>query len=576
MNRNTVRIASAVIAALACAAIAPVRGGAAYAATSRAVSNQPPSQAVVARKLAIDVTRARTPTARYNAVLAVMRTLHVGVVTGKGKALVPAGRPHNVYLYDFEVRVIAAAHGRGQTMTAEDIAGRLSAAGITPGGHPLTAARLARTLTAATRAAMARPRAQPSVVPLLARELGRRHRPAYDLATAASDKLQFDALQTFLIEADVAVAASRRGGATPGAAAAAKGLAGDEATSCFGTDVVKEFSPLGQMLIDLVPRASELLKKATVAGDMVHGEILAFAVAVTNVTPATQSTHYGPAGFHDGYPNAGQPLDLRVRVVMRDNYGDFVIGCGPLIGFKIPKKGPLPGIAVIWQDGPPIYPPPPVTTTDTRLSNFGTTTYPTGPRTDANGEALLHFVPNDEKVPGFGRVHHAASVTSVIALYQSAFGVVPGSVAQFLTPKSVTFNWDVSFHMPRGFKFAPMIKDNDGVQFDKPSGGISADMHVCGDNPFAPWTGTYTYVSEGDPLPFDAAWAFVPGAATSPITTYNGAAVPGLKGQLNLTPPFSVNFITRNFYGDGTSASSLPLEEDEADCLDNTPAGSSP
>jgi hypothetical protein len=459
-------------------------------------------------------------------------------------------------------------------MTAGDVAGRLAAAGVAPGGQPLTAAKLIQTLTAATRAAMARPRAQSSVVPLLARELGLRHRPAYDLVRGGSDTLQFDALQTFLIYADVAVAASRRGGATP--SAAATGLAGDEATDCFGTDVVKEFSPLGQMLIELVPRVADVLKKITVAGDLVHGEILAFAVAVTNVTPTTQSTHYGPAGFHDGYPNAGQPLDLRVRVVMRDNYGDFVINCGPLVGFKIPKKGPLPGIAMLWQDGPPIYPPPPGSSTGTRLSNFGTTTYPTGPRTDANGEAVLHFVPNNEKVPGFGRVHHAASITSVIALYQSAFGNVPGSVAQLLTPKSVTFNWDVSFHMPRGFRFAGTIKANDGIQFDKPSGGMSADMHVCGDDPFAPWTGTYTYVSEGTPIAFDAEWAFVPGSSTSPITTYNGASVPGLSGQLNLTPPLSVNFTTHNFYGDGTSTSSLPLEDDEADCVDNTPPGASP
>ena len=242
MNRYTFWIPGAVIAALVgCAAVSPVTTAAAHAATHRSAGKHPPSQAVVARKLAVSVTHARTPTARYNAVLAVMRTLDVGVFTGKGKMLVPSGLPHQIYLYDFEVKGIAAALGRAQTMSADDTANRLSEAGVTPGGQPLTAAKLAQALAASTRAALARPRARASVVPLLARELGRRHRPAYDLATAVPDKLRVDALQTFLIDADVAVAASRRSRASRDAAAAAatNGLAGDE-TPCFrGSDVAE-------------------------------------------------------------------------------------------------------------------------------------------------------------------------------------------------------------------------------------------------------------------------------------------------------------------------------------------------
>jgi hypothetical protein len=566
MNRTTSWIPGAVIAALACAAISPVSAGAAYAATPRSAGKQRPSQAVVARKLAVGVTRARTPTARYNAVLAVMRALHVGVFTGKGKVLVPSGLPRQIYLYDFEVKVIAAALGRGQTITAEDVAGRLSAAGVTPRGQPLTAAELARALTSGTRVALARPRTRLSVVPLLARELGRRHRPAYDLATAAPDKLRFDALQTFLINADVAAAASRRGRAGRGASAATGGLAGDE-TPCFGgSDVANELSPLGQMLIDLFnSKIGEGLKLVSGVVDLVHGEFLAWAVAVTNATPTTQSTHYGPAGFHGGSPNAGMPLDFRVRVVMLDNYGDFVINCGPLIGFKIPKKGPIPGIAMLWQEGPPLPPNAPALNPVTRLNNFGSTTYPTGPRTDANGEAVLHFVPNTEKVPGFGTVHHAASIMSVTALYQSAFGNLPGSVAQFLTPKSVTFNWSVSFHMPYGFKFAGTVAyDFNNV------GRLGFDMHVCGDDPFgAPWTGSYTYYDPQET--HQATWPFVPSLDTSPIEA--GLANGGIEGQLSLTEPLSAQFMIAaetGFY-----PASLPLEEDQY-CPNNTPPGSSP
>ena len=96
------------------------------------------------------------------------------------------------------------------------------------------------------------------------------------------------------------------------------------------------------------------------------------AVAVTNATPSAQSTHYGPAGHDQG---AGKPLDFVVRVVVLTKLSHFIITCGPLIGFKIPRKGPIPGIAVDWQDGPPLPPnadEPPASVP--RLHNFGTTT----------------------------------------------------------------------------------------------------------------------------------------------------------------------------------------------------------
>ena len=241
---------------------------------------------------------------------------------------------------------------------------------------------------------------------------------------------------------------------------------------------------------------------------------------------------------------------------MLENYPDFIITCGPLIGFKIPRKGPIPGIAVDWQDGRPLPPnadEPPASVP--RLHNFGTTTYPGGTRTDAKGEAVLHFVPNDEKLPGFGSFHRAIGTTSVVALYQSAFGNVLGIAAQRSSPKFATFKWDVSFHMPRGFRFAGMIKDNDGIQFGKPSGGLSADMYVCGDDPFAPWTGTITWVSEGDPLDFPVTWAFVPGTPfvpaipTSPVLADGGPFTPGgLDGRLSLAGVFSrVIFTAENF-----------------------------
>ncbi|HVP03890.1 MAG TPA: hypothetical protein VMT10_15080 [Solirubrobacteraceae bacterium] len=502
----------------------------------------------MARKLAIGVTRARTPTARYNALLAVMRTLHVGVFTGNGKALVRAGRPHEVYLYDFEVKEMAGALGRGQTITVADLANRLGAGGLKPHGQPLTADQLAQTLASGTRAAGKRPREPLSLVPLLARQLGLRHRPAYDLATAAAGKVGLDALQTFLIGVDVAVAAYGGGGGTSSrsfAAAAGHAPSATAAGACDGDtkDLVKEFMPFGKWGIGLIKAVSTPVKGIAITLDAIHGPILAFSVDVRSaVSEDRHHTHLGPAG-HD--LDAGRPLGFRVYVIMQDQIREGVIKCGPLVGVKFPDAGPIPGVRVLWNVADP--------TPSHLLDNFGSKSY-SGDKTDANGIVDLHFAPRDEKLPGFGSVHEAGNTENAVALYQSAFGNVPGTLAQFLIPKIVSFPWTVSYHLPRGFKFAGTVNYgyNNGRQLD-------FDMHVCGGDPFgAPWTGTYTYHDPGLGT-VQAIWPFLPGFSTSPNRGQ-------IDGQLSLTDPFSVRL---QLESEGQSDQrSLPLEEDQS-CPDN-------
>jgi hypothetical protein len=572
MTRKTRHTAAVAMAALLFTAAGSA--GDALGAKRDSASKRPPSQAVVAKKLAARVTRARTPAARSKAILAVMRTLRVGIITPKGKPVVRAGRPYEIYLYDFEIKAMAAALGRKHTTTVEDLAGRLTAGGMTPGGKPLAATQLARTLSAGARAARARPRARRSLVPLLARELGRRQRHAYDLARAPARKLRLDSLQTFLINAEITAAASNRGGAAGRVATAAAGGPCD----LQALDVVKELMPFGKWVISLVKAVKDQAKIATLGIEAIHGSILAFSVGFTSLTPTNQQTHYGSTG-HD--PDAGKTFDFRVRLVMRDQLPEAVISCGPLLGMKFPDKGPIPGVIVAWAEDSAIAAP---------LDNHGTTTYPTGRKTNAKGETSLHFTPKNEKLPGFGSVHYAGNTKRAIALYQTAFGNMAGSVAQFLTPKEVRFGWNLSFHLPRGFKFAGMVRDNYFQQSGKPvgfgdpggdahpAGRVDVDMHVCGDDPFAPWTGTKTYVSEGTPLKAKATWAFVPGVSTSPVRSDYGTTESGLKGQLNLAPPFSATFMGLNaITGKFDGPFSLPLEEPSPlECPDNTPFGASP
>jgi hypothetical protein len=253
--------------------------------------------------------------------------------------------------------------------------------------------------------------------------------------------VRFDALQVFLINASVTVAASSRASrATRVASSAAAGPCDSQAS-----DVVTDLIPLGRWVISLVGPVKDRAKVAALALDAIHGMVLAFSVAAAPTTRTSAKTHYGPAG-HDG--NAGKPFDFGVRVIMRDQLPRFVISCGPLLGMKFPEKGPIPGIIVAWKDESAIAAP---------LISHGTVTFPTGRKTNANGETSLHFGPKDEKLPGFGSVHYSANAATGVALYQSAFKNVPGSVAQFLTPKSVTFDWSVSFHLARGFKFVGTV-----------------------------------------------------------------------------------------------------------------------
>jgi hypothetical protein len=87
-----------------------------------------------------------------------------------------------------------------------------------------------------------------------------------------------------------------------------------------------------------------------------------------------------------------------------------------------------------------------------------------------------------------------------------------------------------TLEIPRGgdYEFKGTLRENDFVQFGHPSGKTDVDFHVCGDPLTDPWTGTLTYVSEGDPLSFHPAWTFSAGTYTSP------SSIQWLLGTLDL------------------------------------------
>src|SRR5437868_14775177 len=86
-------------------------------------TQKPVSQAALVNKLAMGVVQARTGEARYNALLEVMRAMHVGVYTEEGKESAPgAARPSpNLYVYDFELRIMAGALERNEDLSLEEL-----------------------------------------------------------------------------------------------------------------------------------------------------------------------------------------------------------------------------------------------------------------------------------------------------------------------------------------------------------------------------------------------------------------------------------------------------------------------
>lgn len=424
---------------------------------------KPVTPASEARTAALRLAQAKTPAARYQAVVSAMRTLDLRVYTSAGKVLVPGTRdlPQDFHLYDVELRILAGALERGQETTLTELGQQLAQIGVTAGDSPLGPETIAAALASSVRSAVARPSARSSVVPLLVRELGLRR--GIDLARGLPATARLDPLQTFLVLADVSLGVAKRF-----TAFRAVSLVDGGPCSGQGANAASGASAFGQFLLGFIKQIGDVIKIVNVAAWPFHGVLLAYSVHVEAKSPELQQTHYGPAGHHAG---AGQELRFKVLVRMRDDLGELLLSCGPLAGLKFPKPGPIPGVAVLWEQA------------ESSLEAHGTVTYdPADGKTGPDGIATLVFKPKDEKVPSFGLERDARGVVNGAALYQSAFGNVPGSLAQYLVPKYAGMAWQVTFHKPHGFKFS-------GLKWRFNSGtGVSTFEVVharhCGDDPF--------------------------------------------------------------------------------------------
>ncbi len=402
----------------------------------------------LAHTLAARVADAANDQARQAALLEVMRALNIGVYTPDGVSVLRGAErgPHDFYLYDFELAMMAASLDRRDAWTVADITAALNEMGIRPEDKPLADDQFTSILLTAAHDASQAPADHSSLPLLLARELGLRQPAAYDLLQAPKQHaLSFSALQRFLITIDAVLPIVRQAkiAAAPSQLAAQsngvlrlKPVSQTSACDSMIATVAKEGWGAGKLFVTLSGVLNITIDKlgtklpagtlAVVVIDALHGEMLAFSVAV-QALPDPRETHYG-------HETPGAELQVRIIVAMRDQLPELLIQCGWLLGVEFPKKGPIAGVTMLWfTDG---------------LEDHGQVICEADcKKTGPDGIATWRLKPkNEAPLYGWGPERRDMRFVTGIALYQSRHKNYLGSVAQIITPKGAGGPVVISYH----------------------------------------------------------------------------------------------------------------------------------
>jgi hypothetical protein len=380
----------------------------------------------VADGIADDVTQAADPDDRYHAVAEAMQQLHVGVYTSDGSAVYRGGEsgPDDLYVYDFELRGIAASIDQNRTWGMDDVARILNAEHIqTSDGKPFDAASATQLIESALQSAMAVPH-DPTTLPLLLiRSLGLRHQTPYDLAQGVlASQIQLDALQLAIItmEFDIPLAQKAR---APGTfqvrAHAGKSSSGGGSENQCGDGIMGDTTWRFMPLSVQDPGSSVISQLSTSLHQILVGMM---DIGFSGQTPSGTSTQYG-----------GQPLKFVATASLLYSPEEQV-QCGVLANLNLPSAGPLPGAQVTWSTG--------------GLEKYGTITYtPAGGATDNNGASTLDFQPKADSNPA-GPSHTDSGETTASVVSVTIPKPDPSLSWLFnlagLSP--LTFKWQITYH----------------------------------------------------------------------------------------------------------------------------------
>ncbi len=428
---------------------------------------------------------------RKAVLMQVFDTVNVGVYSAEG-ALMVRGVERGVgdfYLYEPEVDAIAfslerygargmqpdAAQPLGGEWGIHDLTVLLNEWGQLPLTQQFTPEEVYAILVDGIIWAADNPNDPLAFIPLFVRERGRLHAQPYDLLQSPSlENVRFDAAQWFLIQVDFILPYILQNGPVDieselvelsngilqqsDAPVANEVLNDEDPSPCkMVGDGASDTINFGKWAVALYEKAANRMAKAAVYIDGLHGSVLAFSVLVYSMDEAVRG-HYG----HDGL---GDPMVFRTKVEMVDQLPQLMIDCAWLAGVTLPPKGPIADVNVFW-------------TTD-GLDRHGALdcSMPCMSKTDANGVASLTLTPHQEAIAGKGITLEETGLTTGVAMYQSRFGNVLGSVNQLITPKSGTARWFIEYHRPAGWygtvTFTEVEKSYESNRTTSPTGGVS-------------------------------------------------------------------------------------------------------
>jgi hypothetical protein len=557
----------------------------------------------LAQRLADELSAASSDNGRYNALLDVFRSIHIGVYNGQtGKPIVRGWETNknDIYFYDAEIQELATSLGRKQTYTFSDVATLLTSLGISV--DSATVAGLEHALVAWALQHTDQP---PALIPLLIRDLGLKHDTGYDLATVDHPEgVILDPLQTELVAIQLLAPIGHAAGQSSatrrfqshmrphyGICTVIKAALNPLSPDTYLPDSLQINSIVDGYFSNVIPSAiavfvkqlasfndkwGEKLGLAGTIASALHGLLLAYGLKVeSGPTGGQLATHYGPPG-HD--VDAGKKLQFQARVVMQDKIPDWLQSCLHDAGFDVPDQGPVPGVEISWDEGGFFG------IGANHLDDYGTVDQsPADGKTSdgtstPKGVETMTFTPKTEPVPGMGQVKTVAGGVAPRALWGFAFTNPAGSISQLLFPmEGPELDWSVSYHKPRGFKFSNLkVHFDDYDESHNFIGSLDAtySASACGDNPY-----TDTWTSNA------SATATLANGKTNTVTAPGGGTgshfldtpvnIPPLSEIWHLNtdvpahPTITLTISLGSQFTPATVTASAPLEEN-MDCPDNS------
>lgn len=437
-----------------------------------------------ATRLADAFSSASSGDVRYHALLAILDALHYAVYTPEGKLLDHgAGTSKDPLYFDVEAQDIANRFPNASSSDLGDVANDLALAGVQDANkQAVSADTLAQALESSVTWSAAHPNDPVSLTPLMLRQLGLHHSPAYDLAQKVpTAQIQLDPLQRFLFMADILIprAVSTAGGHAALLHAHNRPLqSASDLSWLFGGGPYGP-SPPDQFLQGFFSKSSiPTLEDLAFFFKTQWLKSYHFEIR-PNITDPLE-THYGPP-HQEGEGLSGKILEfdlLAYSDIFTLNEARCTAEMFHLVDSWLCQTVSTESMKVDWDlDG---------------LDQYGTVN-PSG-YVD-HSHSRMSFTPFDERFPGMGNLQVVTGVAHARPHIAEQFSFLPLQLRNYLVGEfsNLPFPWKVSYHDAKGITFTvPAMTVASGPAGGAPctvntscDGGAlttlsASTVHVCG------------------------------------------------------------------------------------------------